>query len=231
MKQVIGMRASVLAAVLVLAGGLSVNAGIKAVGRIHEFGFVGIDYDLFHVFPLVNTGTQPLYVDSVRVNCDCSFVTCGDSVIAPGDTGRVRLKFNTRNYYGPTSKVISVYWHEKEPAKLELFYKSIVGQWYFGLKPNPQSLFFLPKNKEKKVIIPNPEMKEIKVAEIHPEDTLFTVEPVKKTAGKGEKLEFIVRPRPGLPTGTYLSSFTIKLDLPLDLDPAYLSIPVKIVRF
>ena len=123
------------------------DTGLMSTGRVYDFGEVGIDFDVFHTFTIVNHSDSAITIDSVKVTCDCSYVTFLDSLVAPGDSAKIHLKFNTKNYYGPVSKAILVYSNSAITPKLEMFYKAIVGQWYYGLQPKPSSLFFLPKNK------------------------------------------------------------------------------------
>ena len=207
------------------------DVGLMSTGRVHDFGEVGIDYNLFHTFTIVNYADTAITIDSVTVTCDCSYITFLDSVLAPGDSVDIRLKFNTKNYYGPVSKSILIHSNSAVTPLVDLFYKATVGQWYYGLQPIPSSLFFLPKNKSKILRIANRQLEGASITELIVEDTFFTVTILKADGTKGESLKIEVTPLESLTNGNYMSNFRIKLETAEDLEPVYISIPVKIVRY
>lgn len=222
--------ALVIAAIIALFTGHA-GAQLRAIERIHGFGHVGIDFDMFHNFKLTNDGSEAVTIDSVIVNCDCTSLYFTDSTLQPGDTGDVRIQFNTRKFFGETSRAVRVYWRGENPVLMELFFTATVGQWHYDLKPKPLSLFFLPNKKSKKVKISNPTFTEVQLAGIEQADSFFTVREITASAKQGEAIEFEVTPSDNLSAGTYMSSFTVMLDLSLDLAPVHLTIPVKIVRY
>ena len=62
----------------------------------------------------VNTGDEPLYITQVRPTCGCTDTDHTRSEIAPGDTGRVVLKFNAHGTIGKFSKGVYVYTSDSE---------------------------------------------------------------------------------------------------------------------
>lgn len=207
------------------------ETGLMSVERIHKFGEVGIGFDLYHTFVIVNRADKTLRVDSVHVTCDCSRISFFDSTLAPGDTAVIRLKFNTKDYYGEVSKAILVYSNSPVTPKLDLFYTATVGQWYYGLKPNPISLFFLPRTKAKTIHIVNRQLAGVEISELTNSDSLFTAVIQKGEASRGDTLSVLVTPSKSLSKGTYVGNFRLKLVPKEELDPVFLSIPVKIVKY
>ena len=204
---------------------------LEQVDRIYEFGEVGIGFDIYHTFKLYNYGDKPLRIDSAIVRCDCSRVWIPDSVVPAGDTGLIGLHFNTEDYYGKISKLLKVWVDAPIDKPLEYFYLSTVGQWFMAMKPDPISLFFLPGNDEKTVTILNSVVEWTEISEIEPYNDFVTADIKISKAEKGEKLEIVVKPRPGLTKGTYLTNFRVTLTYPEDYEPKHITIPVKVVRY
>ncbi len=196
-----------------------------------DFGHVAIDFDIFHTYQYVNQTDSPLKILQAEANCDCTTVRLLDSLLDPGDTARIELAFNTRDYYGPTSKSILVVTDNPDLPKKKFFYVSTIGQWFYGMKPNPMSLFFLPGKKTKRVSIPNREFDRIKLTKLEQFDSTFVVKAVNVSAARGELLQLDVTPVDNLTKGNYLSSFTVEIELSGEDKPAILTFPVKIVRY
>ncbi|RKX20091.1 MAG: hypothetical protein DRP35_06595 [Candidatus Zixiibacteriota bacterium] len=199
--------------------------------RIFNFGHVGIDYKIYHNYYIYNIGQKSYKLDSINTNCDCSYAISSDSIINPNDTITIKLEFNTANYYGFNNKQISVYTNYSTLPKLSFPYKSIVGQWPAGVKPDPISLFFLPNHKTKKISIPNPVLDNIKLDDILKFDSTFSIKILKDEAKRGEKIELSVDPISNLSKGTYYSNFTLYIDAIPDKGKIILTIPIKIVRY
>ena len=199
--------------------------------KTFNFGHVAIDFKICHNFYLYNIGLKSYKLDSINTNCDCSYATSSDSIINPDDTITIKLEFNTANYYGYNNKYITVYTNYQGLAHHTFSYKSIIGQWPAGVKPNPISLFFLPSHKIKKISIPNPVLDNIKLADILQFDSTFSIEIIKNKAERGEKIELSVQPNSNLSKGTYYTNFTLYINAVPDKGQIILTIPVKIVKY
>lgn len=199
--------------------------------QVFDFGHVGIDFKLFHTFYIVNNGDTPVVIKSATASCDCSNVRLIDSLIQPGDTTFLRLDFQTRNYYGPTTKSMEVTLDDPEYPEMKFFYLATIGQWYGNLKPEPFSLFFLPGAAVKQVKLSNRAYDQISWKLQDQGDSTFRIELVDSKADRGEQLTLTVTPVDGLTAGTYLSSFTLHVTTAEDQKPVILTIPVKIVKY
>jgi hypothetical protein len=216
-----------------LAGtaGADTGRGLAGEPLAYDFGCVGVDFDVYHVFHLINHGDETVRVKSVVPSCDCSSVTFVDSVIAPGDTVSFRLRFNTKDYYGQMSRHVAVISDDKRQPELNVYYFSTVGQWLYRVKPDPASLFFLPGQTTKTVSLTNTDVDNLAVREIDLTDDVIVVESVTKAVAKGGTIQLKVTPRKNLVAGTYETNFRVSLDVAGAEQPLLISIPVKIVKY
>jgi len=228
------LRSPIPLLILALAAGLLPGTARSAsyqADTLHDFGHVGIDFKVTHSHWLVNTGEVPLVIKKVLSNCDCTTVYATDTTVPSGDTAYLVATFSTKDYYGPVARGFTVFLEDPDSTRIEFMQRAVVGQWYFGLKPDPFSLFFLPGQGSKKVTVTNTEHGEISFALRDQADTTFDVKLLRTKASRGEKLELEVTPRPTLKGGTYQSSFSIEVKVKGGAVPAILSVPVKIVRY
>jgi hypothetical protein len=208
----------------------SFGAGLVPDDEMYDFGHIGLEFTVLHDFAFYNEGSQPFTIDSARVTCDCSMASVLDSVVQPGDTGRVRLSFTTTNFYGPNNKILTVYTSDPELPIRQFYYLAIVGQWFNGIKPDPISLFFLPMHDKKRITVTNQKFNHIVMSFADQLDTLLDVTILTPKARRGEKVEAEIVPKANLRAGTYHSSLRLAIATPGE-EPVYLTIPVKIVRY
>lgn len=101
--------------IVVMAAGASAAALPAAGPRIdvdetqYTFGRVPNDRAVEHVFRVKNGGTKPLIISRVRSSCGCAAAMMESSVIAPGETGKLRVSFNPSRQRGTVSRSISIY--------------------------------------------------------------------------------------------------------------------------
>jgi len=199
--------------------------------QVFDFGHVGIDFKLFHTYYIVNNGSKPVPIIEAASSCDCSNVIYDDSLIAPGDTAFFQLEFLTRNYYGPTTKSLTVQLDDPEYPEIKFYYLSTIGQWYGNLKPEPFSLFFLPGASPKEISLKNSVYDLISWKLLDQGQPTFDIDIVKGEAARNDQLKVRVTPKDDLTAGTYLSSFTMEVTTGENKKPVILTFPVKIVKY
>ena len=155
---------TIVTVILTLAAiSLSAQPAIDIGEYSFDFGCIGFDLRVQHSFPLVHNGASDGDIDSLKVTCDCSVLTVSDSTIKPNDTVYLNLIFSTNDFYGPASRMVTVFTDSDERPDANFFYQAIVGQFVAGLVPEPPSLFLLPTHKEKRMTIANPNYKKLAV--------------------------------------------------------------------
>ncbi len=196
-----------------------------------DFGHVGIDFILYHDFIYYNRSSDTVRILDVIVTCDCTSARALDSIVAPGDSARIQVHFNTKSFFGEVSKAFKIKTDHPKFPEIEYFYLAVVGQWYNGVQPDPISLFFLPAHKKKRVLIPNPGYDMLTIDSMKVYTNNIIVKTLKRRAGKTESLELEIMPSPEQKSGTLLTNVTLYISRDDEEKPSILTIPVKIVRF
>lgn len=61
-----------------------------------------------HLFAFRNAGAGPLHVSRVRSTCGCTAALASKDTLAPGESGEIKVEFNTRRYHGNQKKTVFV---------------------------------------------------------------------------------------------------------------------------
>lgn len=215
-----------------IAFGLSVQAQERLKFEpVYDFGHVGLDYRVFHDYWIYNPGDKPVKITKIDNNCDCTGVTLVDSTIKPDDSVAIMVSFETKNFYGPTNKSLKVFTDHPLQPEIQLFYLSIIGQWYDGVRPNPHSLFFLPGQTSKELTIPNPVFDELEFVGWKAAHPGVTIEVIENSADKGQAIKLRVDlASDGAPSAAR-SSLTLQVKEAGGDHSFILTLPVKVARF
>jgi len=115
-------------AAMVLVGALLIVDTALAAGRpkikfketAWNFGKVKQGEVLSHEFVFTNEGDATLVIQKVSTSCGCTAALVSADKIQPGKEGRVEIKFDTRGYGGPVSKLIYVDSNDPDEAHRQL---------------------------------------------------------------------------------------------------------------
>lgn len=228
---VIRLLMTLAALLLITASALGQASAYPTSPLVHEFGYVGIDFLVYHTAYIVNSTDDTVAVKKLYYKCECNRITEYDSLIPPQDTGFFRIEFNTKDYYGPIQRSLKITLDDDQETTFEFSHRAVVGQWFKGLKPNPVSLFFLPRHKSKQLEIPNVRHPKLEF-ELHERaDTTFDVRLIEDSARRGKSLIAEITPKEGLAPGTYNTSVTMMVSIEDVQLPALMTFPIKIVRY
>lgn len=72
------------------------GAKIEFNKEVHDFGEVKFAGDGSCTFEFKNTGNVPLILSSVKGSCSCTVPSWPKEPIAPGETGVIRVKYDTK---------------------------------------------------------------------------------------------------------------------------------------
>ncbi len=74
----------------------------------HDFGDIEQGAKVNHIFEFENTGTEPLILSNVLTTCGCTATNWPHEPIAPGESGKIEVSFNSSGKMGKQNKVITV---------------------------------------------------------------------------------------------------------------------------
>ena len=204
------------------------EASITAITSTWDFGYVPMDYKLIHFYKIRNDGDAELQITKLVPNCDCTSAQVNRKSLPPDSITEVKIVFETKDYYGPNTRNITV--HTNDPAKptIALQYSSNIGLFPKLYRTEPNSLFFLPGHKSKEIRLINDSDSDIQFALDLEQDSLFAVNKIHGTITPGSPIVLTVMPKENMPKGTHYSNFTVAFKGKQDVR---LTVPVKIVRY
>lgn len=108
---------------ILFVGALSTTLNAQDAKAQIEFKTDVIDYgeimkgsDGIRKFEFTNTGNAPLVISRVYSSCGCTIPKKPEGPIAPGATGIIEVKYDTKRV-GPIRKTITVYSNAEESTK------------------------------------------------------------------------------------------------------------------
>lgn len=72
---------------------------------VHDYGTIKKGGDGNCVFEFTNNGNEPLIISGVRASCGCTTPSWTKAPIMPGQSGQVKVRYNTHNVGGFTKSV------------------------------------------------------------------------------------------------------------------------------
>lgn len=204
------------------------RAKIEVIDEYYDFGYVPLDFKLVHYFRVKNTGNANLNIESAISNCDCTTAIILNKVLQPDSIGRIKVIFDTREYYGRNVRNVTVHSNDAENQAVELKYSSDINIIPKEFRTEPQSLFFLPGHQGKDVKLFNLSGVPLEYSIEMEIDTIFNIDSYGGTIGKDETKVIKIIPKDNLPRGTHNSNFTISYKTEPE---TRVTVPVKIVRY
>lgn len=83
------------------------GAKIEMNEEVHDYGTVEFDGDGVCFFEVTNTGNAPLILSKVQGSCQCTVPTWPREPIAPGQTIKIKVKYNTGRA-GAINKTVTI---------------------------------------------------------------------------------------------------------------------------
>jgi hypothetical protein len=82
-----------------------------------DFGSITQGDKVEHVFTFTNTGDGPLKIQNVAVTCGCTAPNWPKEAIAPGETGELKVVYNSAGKMGTQNPIIRIYSNATEPIE------------------------------------------------------------------------------------------------------------------
>lgn len=83
---------------------------------VHEFGVIEQGDAVSHVFSFRNEGGDTLIVRDLRPSCGCTASTASSPIVGPGETGAIRVTFNSAGKIGRIRKTVLVLTNDTHAA-------------------------------------------------------------------------------------------------------------------
>jgi hypothetical protein len=191
----------------------------------YEFGEVVQGKIVEHAFTISNKTDRDLVVRRVS-GLGAVVVTKVDSVVGPGRTGRIHLRFDTRNRRGAVTELANVYTADdsiRQAATLRL--RGIV---VLPLQFSPQDrvYFFTATGQSERhdVEIINHHARPLKVISVTSDNPVFSA--AHQTVDDGKRYRISVTLDPRTPVGRHQGRIVVRTD-----NPAYASVPIVASAF
>lgn len=85
------------------------NAPVMTFGTSeYDFGTINEGDVVDHTFNFTNTGKTPLIISKATATCGCTVPEWPKQPIAPGSTGVIKVKFNSKNKKNLQTKYVSI---------------------------------------------------------------------------------------------------------------------------
>ncbi|MEC8537560.1 MAG: DUF1573 domain-containing protein [Bacteroidota bacterium] len=81
---------------------------IKFDMEVWEFGEINEGDVIDTIFTFTNVGKEPLIISNAKAGCGCTVPQWPKEPIAPGETGKIAVKFNSKGKPGPQNKPVTL---------------------------------------------------------------------------------------------------------------------------
>ncbi len=81
---------------------------VALIDSVHDFGTITEGETVEFSFRFKNSGNKPLIVSNATASCGCTIPEKPEKPIMPGETGFIKVKFNSERRVGQTSKSVHV---------------------------------------------------------------------------------------------------------------------------
>ena len=81
---------------------------VQIIDSVYNFGKVADGEKVEYNYRFVNSGTKPLVIDRASASCGCTVPEKPEKPIMPGDTGFIKVVFNSKGRVGLVDKNITV---------------------------------------------------------------------------------------------------------------------------
>jgi len=81
---------------------------IKFEEELYDFGVIAEGTSVKYEFKFKNTGKTPLIISNATATCGCTVPEYPTTPIKPGDSGEIKIVFNSQGKVGLQDKVVSI---------------------------------------------------------------------------------------------------------------------------
>jgi hypothetical protein len=117
---------AISAVMFFLLNNSKISASVSAAKMVfeedfHDFGKVPQGPELVYSFKFTNKGKSPLIIEKVQPSCGCTGATTGGvNEYAKGESGEIKVTFNTQGREGRQEKHIMVFTNDPDTPQKDL---------------------------------------------------------------------------------------------------------------
>lgn len=101
------------------------QADLKFKDTKKNFGFVKKGEIVKIEFDFTNVGNEPLIISDVKVSCSCTSIDYPEQPVAPNQTGKVIITFDTKNVYDRQDRTVEIISNAKNSSQ-KIRFKGVV---------------------------------------------------------------------------------------------------------
>lgn len=84
------------------------NAKFEFTESVWDFGNIKSGEVVDHIFKFKNVGTEPLIISNAKGSCGCTAPAWPKEPIAPGESGEIKVVFNSRGKSNKQNKTVTI---------------------------------------------------------------------------------------------------------------------------
>ncbi len=123
----------VLLAISSITAAQLIGPKISVQQLTHDFGNITQGEEVSHEFVISNSGDDSLKIKDVKASCGCTAAKPEKSVLLPGESTKLKVNFNSKNFKGIQKKYVYVKSNDKDKPEIRLNFTANV-----LLNENPQ---------------------------------------------------------------------------------------------
>ena len=94
--------------------------------EVHDFGRVKEGEIAKTVFRFTNTGKKPLIISSAMGSCGCTVPSWPKEPVKPGETGEIKVEFNSEGKKGENEKTVTVNANTNPPTSTLIIKSTVI---------------------------------------------------------------------------------------------------------
>lgn len=202
-------------AILVISLSIYSDPTIKFKEKKVDFGVVEEGQTKQVQFEFENVGNSLLVIKNISSSCGCTVAKLQKREYNPGERGTIVARFNSRGYFGPVTKTVTVKTNLQKNSRIRLkFFGEVISKRYSWLRVTPKSVDFGKIVAGKKYLkifkLKNSGTIDLKILEItHPPEII--TEFSQYTLKPGVKADLMIKFKP-LRIGKYTTFIRILTD-------------------
>jgi len=194
-----------------------------------RFGMIPRDATVVHHFALTNNHEVPVTISDIVSDCDCTHVPKTPVVVQPGETYMMKVRFDTKTYFGETNRDIHLVTDYQPLPEMTVYFTSLAARRPNTINITPPFTAFIPGKDSQTFTIENLTDEKTEFRVRMDNDSIFTLSESRFTLKGKQKMELTVYPIwDRIPEGSDYSCLVLEVSREESFG---VSIPIKINKF